>query len=73
MVRKTEIHEMESLVYALYLEDAQTVAVPAAEDIAEPAKYYTFCNTRWASRIDCFYVLKTWTAAVYRVFRCVHQ
>ncbi|CAI5722812.1 unnamed protein product [Peronospora farinosa] len=65
---RPESPELETLLQALGLEDAQTLAASAMEDeVPEPVDYYTFWNARSASRIDRFYVGTSWTAVVQQV------
>ncbi|CAI5712111.1 unnamed protein product [Peronospora farinosa] len=65
---RPESPELETLLQALGLEDAQTLAASAMEDeVPEPVDYYTFWNARSASRIDRFYVNTSWTAVVQQV------
>ena len=65
---RPEIPELEVLLRALNLEDAQTLATSGMEDdVPEPVDYYTFWNARSASRIERFYVCKSWTAVVQQV------
>ncbi|CAI5737393.1 unnamed protein product [Peronospora farinosa] len=58
---RPESPELESLLQALGLEDAQTLAASAMEDeVPEPVDYYTFWNARSSRRIDRFYVGSLW-------------